>query len=76
MVTLAVDGNMDDLAVISGILLEIDPGGNHIMVETGEKALGVAAQYQIDIVFLEADLPDGDGIGIAEKIMIRQPETN
>ncbi|MCR5402319.1 MAG: response regulator [Butyrivibrio sp.] len=76
MVTLAVDGNMEDLAVISGILLEIDPDGNHIKVETGEKALGVAAHYQIDIVFLEADLPDGDGIGIAEKILIRQPETN
>ena len=76
MITLAVDGNPEDLSVISGILSDIDSDGDHIRAESGSKALEIADQYQLDVVFINTELPDSEGIEIAEKILLRQSETN
>ena len=76
MITLTVDGNPEDLSIISGILSNIDSDGDHIRAENGSKALKVADQYQLDVVFINTELPDSKGIEIAEKILLRQSETN
>ncbi len=76
MITLTVDGNPEDLSIISGILTDIDSDGDHIRAESGSKALEIADQYQLDVVFINTDLPDSEGIEIAEKILLRQSETN
>ena len=76
MITLTEDGNPEDLSIISGILSNIDSDGDHIRAENGSKALKVADQYQIDVVFINTELPDSKGIEIAEKILLRQSETN
>lgn len=57
MITLTVDGNPEDLSIISGILSNIDSDGDHIRAENGSKALKVADQYQIDVVFINTELP-------------------
>ena len=76
MITLTEDGNPEDLSIISGILSNIDSDGDHIRAENGSKALKVADQYQLDVVFINTELPDSKGIEIAEKILLRQSETN
>ena len=76
MITLAVDGNAKDLETISDILTEIDSEGSHLRAGNGKEALGAADQYQLDVVFLDIDLPDSSGLEIAEQILMRQAETN
>lgn len=76
MITLTVDGNLTDRKKVSDILAGIDPNGDHIKAENGGEAIDIADRYQLDIVFMDTALPDADGIEIAERILMRQTQTN
>ncbi|HEX5199839.1 response regulator [Actinoplanes sp. CA-142083] len=72
---LVVDGHQT-FAELLGHALAGQPDLEYVgHARTGAEALQLAQQLQPDVILLDPDLSDADGIAIAELIRVRQPDT-
>jgi len=72
---LVVDGHQT-FAELLGHALDGQPDLEYVgHALTGAEAIRLAAELQPNVILLDPDLSDGDGIAIAELIRHRQPET-
>jgi DNA-binding NarL/FixJ family response regulator len=72
---LVVDGHQT-FAELLGVALRGQPDLRYVgHAPNGEQALRLAAELRPDVVLLDPELPDADGIAIAEMLRHRQPDT-
>jgi DNA-binding NarL/FixJ family response regulator len=72
---LVVDGHQT-FAELLGVALRGQPDLRYVgHARNGEQALRLAAELRPDVILLDPELPDADGIAIAELLRHRQPDT-
>jgi DNA-binding NarL/FixJ family response regulator len=72
---LVVDGHQT-FAELLGVALRGQPDLRYVgHARNGEQALRLCAELRPDVILLDPELPDADGIAIAEMLRHRQPET-
>jgi len=72
---LVVDGHQT-FAELLGVALRGQPDLRYVgHARNGEQALRLAAELRPDVILLDPELPDTDGIAIAEMLRHRQPDT-
>ncbi|BFU46537.1 response regulator [Krasilnikovia sp. MM14-A1004] len=72
---LVVDGHQT-FAELLGVALRGQPELRYVgHARNGEQAIRLAAELKPDVILLDPELPDADGIAIAEMLRHRQPET-
>ncbi|GAB1689930.1 response regulator [Krasilnikovia sp. M28-CT-15] len=72
---LVVDGHQT-FAERLGVALRGQPDLRYVgHARSGEQAIRLAAELKPDVILLDPELPDADGIAIAEMLRHRQPET-
>jgi DNA-binding NarL/FixJ family response regulator len=72
---LVVDGHQT-FAELLGVALRGQPDLRYVgHARNGEQALRLAAELRPDVILLDPELPDADGIAIAEMLRHRQPDT-
>ena len=72
---LVVDGHQT-FAELLGVALRGQPDLRYVgHACNGEQALRLAAELRPDVILLDPELPDADGIAIAEMLRHRQPDT-
>jgi DNA-binding NarL/FixJ family response regulator len=72
---LVVDGHQT-FAELLGVALRGQPDLRYVgHARNGEQALRLAAELRPDVILLDPELPDSDGIAIAEMLRHRQPDT-
>ncbi|GAB1645501.1 response regulator [Krasilnikovia sp. MM14-A1259] len=72
---LVVDGHQT-FAELLGVALRGQPDLRYVgHARNGEQAIRLAAELKPDVILLDPELPDADGIAIAELLRHRQPET-
>ena len=72
---LVVDGHQT-FAELLGVALRGQPDLRYVgHARNGEQALRLAADLRPDVILLDPELPDADGIAIAEMLRHRQPDT-
>lgn len=76
MNTITVDDNPKLIASVLALLRKIDPSGRHLSAESGSKALEVIRRSGADVVFLDIEMPDMNGLETAKHIRILSPKTN
>lgn len=76
MITLAIDENLAAAQQIRNVMLGIDSDGTHIAGDNPYEIQKIALELKPDLIWLEIDLPGGDGFGMAEEIKRILPDTN
>ena len=76
MITLTVDDNPIIVESVREELLRLDPRGSHHTSCSGEKALRLSEQLSPDVVFLDIEMPDWNGLEIAKRLKTACPRTN
>lgn len=72
---LVVDGHQT-FAELLGVALRGQPDLRYVgHARNGEQALRLAAELRPNVILLDPELPDTDGIAIAEMLRHRQPDT-
>jgi DNA-binding NarL/FixJ family response regulator len=72
---LVVDGHQT-FAELLGVALRGQPDLRYVgHARNGEQALRLASELRPDVILLDPELPDADGIAIAEMLRHRQPDT-
>jgi DNA-binding NarL/FixJ family response regulator len=72
---LVVDGHQT-FAELLGVALRGQPDLRYVgHARNGEQAIRLAAELRPDVILLDPELPDADGIAIAEMLRHRQPDT-
>ena len=72
---LVVDGHQT-FAELLGVALRGQPDLRYVgHARNGEQALRLCAELRPDVILLDPELPDADGIAIAEMLRHRQPDT-
>lgn len=69
---LIVDDERNYLLVLEDLLME--EGYQVLTAESGQKALGIAAEHELDAVITDMKMPGMDGITLFESIHGRQPD--
>ncbi|MBR0407346.1 MAG: response regulator [Clostridia bacterium] len=76
MITLTVDDNPIIVESVREELLRLDPKGNHHTSCSGEEALKLSEQLSPDVIFLDIEMPDWNGLEIAKRLKTVCPRTN
>ena len=76
MFTLTVDNNPLVVRTVRGRLVKADPGGEHLTAESGYEALRVAEQISPDVVFLDTEMRDMNGLEVARQLKKSNPRVN
>ena len=76
MLTLTVDDNPASVQAVLKLLSRIDPDGVHRKAESGTEALEIARRQDLDVVFLDIEMPDRSGLEVAERLKSLQPRAN
>lgn len=76
LITLTVVDDPIALQSVRETLLRLDPAGNHRTACTGDEALRLFGQTPPDVVFLEIEMPDMNGLEAAERLKALRPRTN
>ena len=76
MTILAVDENAEALRQISGILASLVPGAEVLCHESSLEALAAAREREIDIAFLETDIPELNGMYLGRYLKELNPLVN
>jgi DNA-binding NarL/FixJ family response regulator len=72
---LVVDGHQT-FAELLGVALRGQPDLRYVgHARNGQQAIQLAAELKPDVILLDPELPDADGIAIAEMLRHRQPDT-
>ena len=76
MITLTVDDNPIIVETVKEELLRLDPEGDHQTSCFGEDALKLSEKLSPDVVFLDIEMPDWNGLEIAKRLKTVCPQTN
>ena len=76
MHTLIVDDKIMVVKMMKLLLSRIDPYGTHTGLTEPEKAIGIVEKEVIDVAFLDVEMPDMNGIELAEKLQKINPLIN
>lgn len=68
MNTLVVDNKQLAINALVKILISVDPAGNHVGVNTAVRALEFVKEHDIDVVFLDIEMPGMNGLELAKRI--------
>ncbi|MCR4654792.1 MAG: response regulator [Lachnospiraceae bacterium] len=74
MNTLTVDYNHNSIRTIQLFLDRVDPEGLHLISYSGLEAQNIIVEQPLDVVFLEADLKDINGLEVGRWLKRQQPE--
>lgn len=76
MITLSVDDFESNVRLIGTMLSHIDPSGTHLTSTTAAKALALLEMYPVEVLFLDIEMPDVNGIAFAQQVQKQRPEIN
>ena len=76
MITLTVDDNPLIIQSVREGLSSLVPDGKHLAAESGAEALKCAEQSKPDVVFLDIEMPDRNGLDVAKRLKALRPQTN
>ena len=76
MVTIAVDDTISIAQQIKGMMYEVDPEGTHFAGDDPAEVLSDVAEHQPDIVWLDVEMPDMNGLEMAAEIKRLSPDSN
>ncbi len=68
MNTLVVDNKQLAINALVKILISVDPAGNHVGMSTAVRALEFVKEHEIDVVFLDIEMPGMNGLELAKRI--------
>ena len=76
MITLAIDDISSVAQQIRGIMLEIDPDGVHYAASEPVEIQKFALEVKPDLIWLDIEMPDVNGLNAASEIKTLLPDTN
>jgi two-component SAPR family response regulator len=76
MISLAVDDNEAVTRLMIKMLRDIDPEGTHLTAGNAENALEIIRQNQIQVLFLDIEMPNLSGIELAKELQKKYPKLN
>ncbi len=76
MTILALDDKAGDLRLISDLLVKLQPEAESLCFESSLEALAAARSREIDIAFLNADLPELSGLDLGQYLKDLYPQVN
>ena len=76
MNTITIDDRQLAVNAMVQNLKEIDPDGNHAGLISPVEALSYARSHHIDVAFLDIEMPDMNGLEMAEALRKIQPNVN
>lgn len=76
MVTLAVDDVLLTAQQIRDMMVSIDPEGTHCAGSNPAEMMRIVEEHRPDIVWLDIEMADMDGLEMAAKIKQHSPDTN
>ena len=76
MITLSVDDNPTIVKSLTALLDRVDEGGSHVGTTSADEALGMVRSQAFDVFFLDVEMPDMNGLELAEQIAAVQPRAN
>jgi len=68
MITLSIDDQQEITELMKVMLTKIDPHGTHLTAVCLSQALELLNQYNVQIVFLDIEMPELNGIAVADKL--------
>lgn len=68
MNTLVVDNKQLAINALVKILISVDPAGNHVGMSTAVRALEFVKEHEVDVVFLDIEMPGMNGLELAKRI--------
>lgn len=76
MNTITIDDRQLAVNAMVQNMKEIDPEGNHVGLISPAEALSYARAHHIDVAFLDIEMPDMNGLEMAEALRKIQPNIN
>jgi len=76
MRTIVVDDRQLAVNALISVLREMDPEGSHAGLIVSEEALLYMQTHTIDVAFLDIEMPDMNGLVLAQKMKTLQPDCN
>ena len=76
MITLTVDDTPGVTHALQVIMNRIDPAGTHLTALSGVDGLNIALRQPVDVIFLDIEMPDMNGIELARKLKEQRPQSN
>ena len=76
MTFLAVDKNADSLSKLSAMLAKIQPDAEILCCDSSLNALATAREKEIDVAFLEPEMPELDGLNLGQYLKELYPLIN
>ena len=76
MNTITIDDRQLAVNAMVHNMKEIDPEGNHVGLISPAEALSYARAHHIDVAFLDIEMPDMNGLEMAEAFKKIQPDVN
>ena len=76
MNTLIVDDRQLAVNALVATMKEIDPDGSHVGLISSEEAISFLRTHPVDVVFLDIEMPDLNGLLLAEQMQEIEPKLN
>jgi len=76
MKTLIVDDRQLAVNALVGTLREIDPAGKHIGLISSKEAISYLKENEVDVCFLDIEMPDMNGLMLAQELKDIRPNVN
>ncbi len=76
MTIIAVDDNAENLNAVSELVEQVSPGAELMCFDSGLSALAEARKKEIDVAFLDVDMPELGGIDLGQYLRDLNPFVN
>ncbi len=76
MNTITVDDKQLAVNAMVQTMKEIDPDGNHVGLISAKEAMSYAADHDLDVAFLDIEMPELNGLEMAEELKKLRPKIN
>lgn len=76
MKVLIVDDSRLAAASLSRIMSSVDPSGVCVVAQTSSEALECCASGDVDVAFLDIEMPGTNGLALAHRLKFEAPRTN
>ena len=76
MRTLVVDDSRLAATSLARVMSHIDPEGTCEVVSSAAEALGRCASGDVDVAFLDIEMPGTNGLALAQRLKYKAPKTN